>query len=174
MRTPEPAADVPSVRPLLARRALLRLIGGAVAAALVPGALAGSRTDPRFVQSRSDHPEPRPGIDGSRVLTAEQLEDTPDVVDLFDGMRQIPHFADGIRCYCGCAELEGYRSLLSCYEGAGMARWCEICQGQGRLAWRRFREGENLSQIRRAIDARYGHGAPPTAQRRSSTHHCNG
>lgn len=105
-----------------------------------------------------EHPDPRPGIDGSRVLTADDLGSAPHVVDLFDAIREIPHIVDGIRCHCGCADLDGYRSLLSCYEKPGMAQWCEICQGEGRLAVRRVGEGQTLAEIRRAIDARYGHG----------------
>lgn len=155
------------------RRAFLALLPGGVVAALgllrptpapaVPaGAMAatgaicrGHRPAPTS-GGAWEHPEPRPDVDGSRVLTAEQLTDSPHVIDLFDGIREIPHVADGIRCHCGCADLEGYRSLLSCYEGAGMARWCEICQGAARIAVGRTREGQTLDQIRRAIDARFG------------------
>lgn len=101
------------------------------------------------------HPDPRPDVDGSRVLTAEQLADTPSLVPLFDGIRAIPHIADGIRCKCGCAALEGFRSLLSCYEGSGMATMCHICQTEGRMAIRLNAQGRTLDQIRRAIDARF-------------------
>jgi len=37
-----------------------------------------------------------------------------------------------------------------------MAMGCAICQGQARLAHRRFKEGQTLDQIRRATDARFG------------------
>lgn len=133
------------------RRRFVALAAGALFAlpALQPARLDGST--PR----RQDHPDPRPGIDGSRVLTAADLTDAPHAVDAFDGVRQFAHLADGVRCHCGCAELEGYRSLLSCFEAPGMARWCEICQGMGRLLHRRALEGQNLEQIRRAVDARY-------------------
>lgn len=107
----------------------------------------------------SDHPDPRPGIDGSNVLTADQLSAAPHLIEVFDQIREIPHIADGILCYCGCAGLDGYRSLLSCYEKPGMAQFCEICEGQGRLAHRRWKEGQTLDHIRRATDARYGHAA---------------
>jgi hypothetical protein len=66
----------------------------------------------------------------------------------------MPHIADGLACYCGC-ELLGNRSLLTCYSPTGMARGCPICQGEARLAHRRWKEGQSLEQIRRAIDARY-------------------
>ncbi len=72
-------------------------------------------------------------------------------------MRQIPHIVDDIRCHCGCAKLEGFYSLLSCYEGADpMAKICDVCQGQGRYAYRLYKAGKSLDAIRAAIDARYG------------------
>lgn len=146
------------------RRTFLGVLPGiATLAALVPrrgGAAvhAGCPHGPGPSSAAGVHPDPRPGIDASRVLTAEQLAHAPHRVALYDGIREIPHIADGIRCYCGCAELPGYRSLLSCYEGVGMATYCEICSGQGRLAHRRWKEGQSLDQIRRAIDARFGSG----------------
>jgi hypothetical protein len=90
------------------------------------------------------------------VLTHEQLENTPDVIPIYDGIREIPHIADGIRCHCGCADLPTYRSLLTCYEEQGMAMWCEVCQGEGRLTSRLHKAGRTLDQIREAVDARYG------------------
>jgi hypothetical protein len=158
--------------PVLPRRRFVTLMA-ALATTVLPLPLAGAV---RRLQMK--HPDPRPGIDGARVLTAKDLADAPDVIPIFDGVREIPHIADGIRCYCGCAQIEGYRSLLSCYEGAGMARWCEVCQGQGRLAYGRWKEGQSLEQIRRATDARYGHGgvvsrAGPHAVTAASSH-CHG
>lgn len=103
------------------------------------------------------HPEPRPGIDGSEVMTREQLTGFSDEVKaVFDMVREIPQIADGIGCTCGCSAMPGYRSLLTCYYASGMARGCAICQGQGRLAYRRHQEGQTLEQIRRATDARFG------------------
>lgn len=102
------------------------------------------------------HPDPRPDVDASHVLTADQLSMTPDVIDLYDGIRQIPEIADGIRCQCGCADLPDYRSLLTCFEGGGMAMYCEICQGEGRMVVRLHAAGRTLEQIREAVDARYG------------------
>jgi hypothetical protein len=121
-----------------------------VAASAVPTRPAVSR--------RSGHPEPRPGIDASGVVSAESLRADgfdESVIEVFDGIRQIPQIADGLACYCGCM-LVGNRSLLTCYHEDGMARGCQICQGEGRLAYRRWKEGQTLEQIRRAIDARFG------------------
>ncbi len=109
----------------------------------------------RARRGRDEHPEPRPGIDGSKVLTEDELYNTS-ALPVYDMIREIPQIADGIRCYCGCADLSGYYSLLTCYEDGGMAQACEICQGQAGLVSRRHGEGQTLDQIRRAIDARFG------------------
>ena len=106
---------------------------------------------------RGAHPTPRPGSTAAKVLTPEQLADAPDSLDVFNMVREIPEIVDGIRCQCGCAEIPGFYSLLSCYEGPGaMARDCHICQGEGRLAYRLHKAGESLDSIRAAIDARFG------------------
>lgn len=104
------------------------------------------------------HPTPRAGITAARVLTAAQLRaiGAPEAIDTFDEVRQIPQIVDGIRCHCGCADEPGYYSLLSCYEGDGMARLCAFCTGQGRMAFRLARAGSSLDEIRAAIDNRYG------------------
>ena len=131
---------------LLRRRFLV------VCATLMTGLLA--RVRPAF--ARGPHPTPRPGITGAKVLTREELADYPKLISLFDQVREIPQIVDGIRCNCGCAEQPGFYSLLSCYEGDAMARACPICQGQGRLSARLFKDGKTLDEIRIAIDARYG------------------
>jgi hypothetical protein len=105
---------------------------------------------------RGPHPSPRVGITAAKVLTAEQLSKTPHAIEYFDMVRQIPEVVDGIRCQCGCADIEGFYSLLTCYEGDGMATFCEICEGEGRMAFRLHNEGRTLDEIRAAIDARYG------------------
>jgi hypothetical protein len=102
------------------------------------------------------NPTPRPGIDASHMLTSGQLKELPDAITAFDEVRQIPQIVDGIRCHCGCATLKGYYSLLSCYEGDGMAKDCHICQGQGRMAFRLHNAGKSLDEIRTAVEAKYG------------------
>ena len=110
----------------------------------------------RHGDSFDGHPDPRPGVDGSGVLTAGQLQDVPDLVDLYDGIRAIPHIADGVRCTCGCASEDGFRSLLVCFEANGMAKGCIICQTEGRMVVRLHAAGRTLDQIRAAVDARFG------------------
>jgi hypothetical protein len=89
------------------------------------------------------------------VVPRARLRDDPNASRVFDMVREIPRVIDGIRCHCGCAEYTDKYSLLSCYEGAGMARECQICQGQVRLAYRLHRRGKTLSEVRAAIDARF-------------------
>ena len=143
---------------MIERREFLARGAALIAAALLstqPAAAApehwcgGTRT-------RLPHPKPRPGITGAKVRASAQLADREELIPLFDGIRKIPAIADGIRCHCGCADLPGYYSLLSCYEGDAMARICPICQGQGRLAVRLQKEGKSLDAIRVAIDAQFG------------------
>ena len=103
------------------------------------------------------HPTPRPGITAAKVLTRDHLDGSAALIEVFDGVRAIPEVIDGIRCQCGCATLDGFYSLLSCYEGDNaMAKICHICQGEGRLAIRLHREGKSLDAIRNAIDAKFG------------------
>ena len=102
------------------------------------------------------HPDPRPGVDASRVLKREQLTEHPEAAPVFDMVREMPQIADGIRCTCGCAEDPDFRSLLSCFEGEGMAQMCQVCQAQAKLASKLHRRGKSLKQIRAAIDAEFG------------------
>jgi hypothetical protein len=103
------------------------------------------------------HPVPRKGITGAKVATAAMLANSSHLVSLFDGVRTIPHIADGIRCHCGCADLDGHYSLLTCYEGEdAMAKICPICQGMGRVAVRMSKAGRSLDDIRAAVDAQFG------------------
>jgi hypothetical protein len=131
------------------RRRFIGACSATVAMLLVSPRRAGAHSAP-------PHPSPRPGITGARVLTKEQLAGTPALIPLFDSVRAIPEVLDGIRCNCGCTNPPELYSLLSCYEGRGMARDCVICQGQGRLAVRLHKEGKSLDQIRAAVDAKFG------------------
>ena len=133
------------------RRFLAALAGGFLAAA--GGARRGFAL---AVPRRGPHPEPRPGITSAKVLPPEALGGAEDVIAAFDKVRRMPEVVDGIRCHCGCADLPGFYSLLSCYEEAGMARHCWICQGEANLSFRLHSAGKSLAEIRDAIDARYG------------------
>jgi hypothetical protein len=131
----------------------------ALAAALCVGLAAEARRAwawPARGAGQGKHPEPRPGVNASRVLTRQRLTEHPEAAPVFDMVREIPQIADGILCHCGCAEDPDFRSLLSCFEGEGMAQNCEVCQGQARLAYKLHRQGKTLNQIRAAVDAKFG------------------
>ena len=117
-----------------------------------------ARTRARAPRARPQAaPRSPPGITGEKVATKEQLAAIPALVPVFDSVRAMPEIADGIRCRCGCADTPGYRSLLTCYEGAdAMARECRTCQGEAKLAARLHKDGKSLDEIRAAIDAKFG------------------
>jgi hypothetical protein len=128
----------------VSRRAFLSVISAAIAL-------------PRPGRAAIRHPDPRPGITAEKVLTREQLKGlSKSVIEIFDKVREIPDIADGIGCNCGCSVMPTYRSLLTCYYETGMARGCQICQGEAKIVYRRHKEGQTLEQIRRAIDACFG------------------
>lgn len=129
-----------------------------VAPLALMGAALSSRRLSAPIVAMDAHPEPRPGITAEGVRTREALVEAgaeDRVVEIFDMVREMPEIADGIDCYCGCALRPGYRSLLTCYHEDGMAMGCAICQGEATLAHRRWKQGQSLERIRRAIDARY-------------------
>jgi len=138
---------------LVSRRRFL-----SVAPVALLGTALGSRRLSAPVVSVVAHPDPRPGITSELVLTPEQLDARgadENVKEIYRMVREMPEIADGIDCYCGCAFRPGYRSLLTCYYAEGMATGCPICQGEARLAHGRWKDGQDLARIRRAIDARY-------------------
>ncbi len=129
------------------RRNFLALMAGGLGISLIPNE----------VFADSIHPEPREDIDASLMISDEDIAHMGEEVQgIYNMVREIPHVADGIGCYCGCHTREGYRSLLTCYYPKGRAMGCPICQGEAKLVYRRTKEGQTLDQIRRAIDARYG------------------
>lgn len=149
-----PQFNIPATDPELAipaainRRRFLVVSSATFAALIVPRKSGWAHTD-------LPHPAPRLGVTGQYVLTHEELARYPKLIPLFDSVRKIPEVMDGIRCNCGCTEPPLLRSLLSCFEGRGMARDCAICQGQARLAVRLHKEGKSLDEIRAAIDAKF-------------------
>lgn len=103
------------------------------------------------------HPTPRRGITAAKLPPKSELADVPAVAAVFDLVREIPGVIDGIRCNCSCAGSTGYRSLLSCYELPDvMAKTCDVCKAQAKLAHRMHKSGKSLDEIRKGIDARFG------------------
>ncbi len=142
---------------MLDRRRFVQSALLGVAAATVPARLLRAGEDCHRASGdarRSGHPTPRPGVDASKILPPDALPND-DVRAVFDDARAIPQVLDGIRCHCNCGDGGAKYSLLSCFEADGMARWCEICQGQTRMARRLVRLRRSLDQIRAAIDEHF-------------------
>jgi hypothetical protein len=132
------------------RRAIVQCAAVGGLTALIPRSL---RATGRGLRWRV-HPTPRSNYT-AKVLTADKLGGDKELIALFDGVRNIPQIVDGIGCTCGCAELDGYYSLLTCYEtDDAMSKWCPICIGLGQLVVRLHGRGRSLEQIREAVDAR--------------------
>jgi hypothetical protein len=151
------------------RRGFLRLLpalGAAVGAAAGlaawarPARAAGAASTPchpgALDRPFAGHPDPRPGVDASHVTPRDKIHGDADLARIFDHVREMPKIADGIACRCGCMEDPAIRSLLSCYEGDGMASHCLICQGQAETAYRLFKQGKTLEDVRAALDAEFG------------------
>ena len=110
---------------------------------------------PLHAFSAPKHPVPRKGITGEYVLTRKDLSRHPKLIPLFDSVRARPAIFDGIRCSCGCPNEMEFYSLLSCFEGKGMAQECIVCQEEGRLVVKLHKQGKTLDQIRAAFDAEF-------------------
>ena len=118
--------------------------------AALPALLAAARF-PEGPRRKVTHPEPRPGITGENVLSGRELEDVrPKVRRIYDMAREIPGVADGIYCYCHCTAM-GHRSLLSCFESR-QAIGCMGCRDVMEDAYRLYREGRTLAEIRAELD----------------------
>lgn len=101
------------------------------------------------------HPAPRPDITADRVLPRAMLPDAPGVREAYAAARNAPKLLDGIFCHCQCARTFGHRSLLTCFESDHGAR-CDICTGEAVFATELAARRSTLSEIRRAIDERFG------------------
>jgi len=125
------------------------IIAGLAGVAVV-GLLGTQRASGRVV-----HPEPRPGVTAERVLPPSAVPPTPGAADAYAAARGAPHMLDGVHCYCECAKHSGHRSLLTCFE-SDHGSHCDICMGEATLAASLAAQGSSLSEIRRAIDQRFG------------------
>lgn len=110
---------------------------------------------PSQALAASKHPVPRKGVTGAYVLKRKDLAKHPKLIPLYDSVRARPEIFDGIKCSCGCTNGVEYYSLLSCFEGRGMASQCIVCQDEARLVVKLHKQGKTLDQIRAAFDAEY-------------------
>lgn len=82
-----------------------------------------------------------------------------------------PDVLQWLPCYCGCGGM-GHRSNLDCFfkqrEVAGEftyeehASYCDICVKTANMAQQMLLDGKTMLEIRTAVDATFGGGAPGT------------
>jgi uncharacterized protein YpmB len=61
---------------------------------------------------------------------------------------------DSIYCYCNCKKTIGHKSLLSCFTDKHAVN-CDICQDQAFYAASRFQAGNDIAQVRFAVDKKF-------------------
>lgn len=137
--------------PLSRRDALTRLAAAGLLTVLRPLELRAA------VPTGFTHPDPRPGITGDHVLTAEQLgKRKPEVYRAYDYARAHAELFDGVYCICDCNKgATGHRSLLVCFESM-QPTGCMACQEEAELVGTLAGEGKSLADIRAAVDKEYG------------------
>lgn len=104
-------------------------------------------------KAKNHHPNARAGITGAKVLSGEVVPSR--AREPYTIAARIPEVLDALYCHCDCHERDGKRSLLECFED-DMATSCGICQGQARMAGEMHADGKSLTEIRSAIDRRWG------------------
>ena len=127
------------------RRHLLAILGTSLAAAIMPRALPA--------HPATKHPDPRPDVTADAVLPDDDVPEK--AKQAYAAARAHPEIFDGLYCHCDCAERDGLRSLLSCFE-TKMPQSCSYCRGEGELAGKLADEGKSLDEIRKAVDKKYG------------------
>lgn len=124
--------------------------------AALPFVLAAARRAPLhgYALEEVEHPTPRPGITGDKVLSGEALKGVREKTRrVFDMAREIPEIADGIYCYCNCTKM-GHRSLLACFE-TRQPIGCMGCRESMEKAYEMHKAGKTLVEIRAALDEEY-------------------
>lgn len=129
-----------------------RVAIGRIATAGIGAALA-ARPALLFADPGDKHPEPRPGITSEGVLPDENVPEKSKKA--YEAAREIPQILDGLYCHCDCADRDGLRSLLSCFE-TKMPFSCGMCRGEAELAHKLHLAGKTLDEIRAAVDRKYG------------------
>ena len=153
MRSLIPPPGAPTRRGFLAALlgAGVAAVGTPVAVLAMRGGCAGHAT--HAGGAAPAHPDPRPGITAERVLAAADVPERSRAA--YEAAREIPGVLDGLYCHCDCAERDGLRSLLSCFE-TRMPTSCGICRESAELALRVHRDGGTLADVRAALDRKYG------------------
>ena len=68
--------------------------------------------------------------------------------------RENRELLDSIYCYCNCKKTIGHKSLLSCFTDKHAVN-CDICQDQAFYAASRLEAGDDIAQVRFAVDKKF-------------------
>ncbi len=68
--------------------------------------------------------------------------------------KEIPEIIDSLYCYCDCKKHFGHKSLLTCYVDLHASR-CQICMDEAIVAYKLYKEGKDVVEIRRIIDKQF-------------------
>lgn len=137
------------------RSMFLRRAGGLLAVAFMDPSGVVRVLHTHHVHRDLEHPDPREGITGEHVLTAEalgKLANKKKVMESYDAAREFPAFFDGVACACSCGGKKGsHRSLLVCFETM-QPTGCGACQEEAEVVAKAAREGKTLAEVRAAVD----------------------
>jgi hypothetical protein len=76
------------------------------------------------------------------------------VAKAYNVARKNSELLDSIYCYCNCKKTIGHKSLLSCFADKHAVN-CDICQDQAFYAASRFQGGDDIAQVRFAVDKKF-------------------
>jgi hypothetical protein len=68
--------------------------------------------------------------------------------------RENRELLDSMYCYCNCKKTISHKSLLSCFTDKHAVD-CQICQDQAFYAASRFQGGDDIAQVRFAVDKKF-------------------
>lgn len=91
---------------------------------------------------------------GETRSTLSPVSFVGNVARAYNVARENRELLDSIHCYCNCKETIGHKSLLSCFTDKHAVD-CKICQDQAFYAEFRFKEGNDIAQVRLAVDKKF-------------------
>lgn len=91
---------------------------------------------------------------GETRSTLSPVSFVGNVARAYNVARENRELLDSIHCYCNCKETIGHKSLLSCFTDKHAVD-CKICQDQAFYAESRFKEGNDIAQVRLAVDKKF-------------------
>jgi hypothetical protein len=91
---------------------------------------------------------------GEMRTTLSPVAFVGNVARAYDVARENRELLDSMYCYCNCKKHFGHKSLLTCFVDNHAVN-CDICQDQAFYAVSRFEAGDNIAQVRFAVDKKF-------------------